>query len=304
MAMIFLVNKILHFASHQVQRNVAISTIYRLDFKKEKFDFDWICSYRIYFFFYLTIEIIFLKNGDANLHLEKNCARCNYTSSYLTFFSVPQQWPLFIACNLSTHLRSSIYPQSRNPICWLLDVTSRGFTLLLRPLISHRDIWLQQNATQRLWYTARCAMLHLRISFDAIARANALPPRSTCFHPHPTPLESRHNANHYSKRIMQTRYLIKNIFVLARSSLLLRANIYRAISYPRRYAKSAADCTNQTWLRARGWAFMRVLRMSFQFRVRLAHQRNLRNRALVNYTPARALVQLFATCIMRHVQRE
>lgn len=188
MAMIFLVNKILHFASQSfVQRNVAISTIYRLDFKKEKFDFDLICSYCIYFFFYLTIEIIFWKMV-TQIYTSKKIVQDAITPLHIWLFSVPQQWPLFIACNLSTHLRSSIYPQSRNPICWLLDVTSRGFTLLLRPLISHRDIWLQQNATQRLWYTARCAMLHLRISFDAIARANALPPRSTCFHPHPSPV--------------------------------------------------------------------------------------------------------------------
>jgi len=265
MAMIFLVNKILHFASHRAKKRRNMYNIYRLDFKKEKFDF---VAYCLYFFFYLTIEIIIWKMV-TQIYTSKKIVQDAITPLHIWLFSVPQQWPLFIACNLSTHLRSSIYPQSRNPICWLLDVTSRGFTLLLRPLISHRDIWLQQNATQRLWYTARCAMLHLRISFDAIARANALPPPSMCFHPHPSPSESRHNANHYSKRIMQTRYLIKNIFVLARSSLLLRADIYRAISYPRRYAKSAADCTNQTWLRARGWAFMRVLRMSFQFRVRL-----------------------------------
>ena len=48
-----------------------------------------------------------------------------------------------------------------------------------------------------------------------------------------------------------------------------------------------------------GPAFIRALRMSFQFRVRLQRQRNLRNRALVNYTPARAFarIQLY----LRHV---
>lgn len=47
---------------------------------------------------------------------------------------------------------------------------------------------------------------------------------------------------------MQTRYLIKNIFALAPSSLL-RADVISRDTEPRRYAKSAADCANQTWLR-------------------------------------------------------
>lgn len=303
MAMIFLVNKILRFASHCAKKSLAISTIYRLDFKKERFNFVDMCIY--IFFFCLTTEIIILWKMVTQIYTSKKIVQDAITPLHISlFFLIPQQWPLFIACNLSTHLRSSIYPQSRNSICWLLDVTSQGFTGLLRPLISHRDIWLQQNATQRLWYTARCAMLHLRISFDAIARASALPPRSMYFHPHLPPSESRHNANHYSKRIMQTRYLIKNIFVLARSSLLLRADIYRAISYPvvtqnpQLIALIRRDCAYEDErIYARSANEFSISRTS-------PHQRNLRNRALVNYTPARALVQLFATCIMRHVQRE
>lgn len=151
----------------------------------------------------------------------------------------------------------------------------------------------KRNATVMI-HGAICAALHLRISFDAHYSFEPFPLHPPISPPPPPRLPrvpSRESANHYSKRIMQTRYLIKNIFVFAWSSLL-HTDIYRArYRAPRCYVKSAADCTNQTWLRAREDEFTRVLLCERVFNLAcVSASRNLRNRALVNYTDARAVI--------------
>lgn len=107
----------------------------------------------------------------------------------------------------------------------------------------------------------------------------------------PTP--SGESANHYSKRIMQTRYLIKNIFVFARSSLL-RADVYRAISSPvvtqnpQLIALIRLDC-------ARGRTSLHA-RCANEFSISRTSPRPVTcviERSLITRTPA----QLFATYI-------
>lgn len=124
------------------------------------------------------------------------------------------------------------------------------------------------------------------------------PPVLYMLSPPSSPSESRHNANHYSKRIMQTRYLIKNIFVLARS-LLLRADIYRPISYPvvtqnpQLIALIRRDC-------AHGDGHIYTCSANeFSISRTSPRQRNLRNRALVNYMPPRARART-VICDMYH----
>lgn len=143
----------------------------------------------------------------------------------------------------------------------------------------------KRNATVMI-HGAICAALHLRISFDAITRPNPslrLPAHG--FHPVP----SRESANHYSKRIMQTRYLIKNIFVFAWSSLLHADDIsrYRApvvTQNPQLIALIRRDCARGRMnLHAR---CERVFNLAY-----VSASRNLRNRALVNYTDARAVIR-------------
>ena len=126
--------------------------------------------------------------------------------------------------------------------------------LLLRPLISHRDIWLQENATRRLWYTAQY-MRHCICEFHSTLLFVRTHLRG--FRVRSVSLRGRESwANHYSKRIMQTCYLIKNIFVFARLSLL-RADVYRAISNPvvtqnpQLIALIRRDCARGGWVYAR-----------------------------------------------------
>lgn len=143
-----------------------------------------------------------------------------------------------------------------------------------------------------------------RVAFTNFMRLDAIANALTLRAPHAfilmlTESENRHNANHYSKRIMQTRYLIKNIFVLARSSLL-RADIYRAISYrvvtqnSQLIALIRRDCEHGD-----GHIYM-CFANEFSISRTSPHQGNLRNRALVNYTPrARARARLYS--YLRHV---
>lgn len=115
----------------------------------------------------------------------------------------------------------------------------------------------------------------------------------------PRPFE-RVAANHYSKRIMQTRDLIKNIFVFAWSSLL-HTDIYRAISSPvvtqnpQLIALIRRDC-------ARGRTNLHARCCANEFSISRASPRPVTcviERSLI----IRTLAQLFVTCIHALAER-